>query len=52
VVAQDAPKPAPAAARAAGGVGTAAAAAEVVCFESRKGATEVTQRELKPGCPT
>jgi hypothetical protein len=28
-------------------------AAEVVCFESRKGgATDVTQRELKPGCPT
>ena len=28
-----------------------AEAKEVVCFESRKGATEVTQRELKPGLP-
>ena len=27
------------------------AAEPVVCFESRKGATEVTQRELKPGWP-
>ena len=24
---------------------------EVVCYESRKGYTEVTQRELKPGWP-
>jgi hypothetical protein len=60
VVAQNAPKPdaasAPAAAAAPApeAAATAPAAAEpppdVVCFESRKGgATDVTQRELKPG---
>ena len=44
VVAQNAGRrPAPAAA--------AAEAKEVVCFESRQGATEVTQRELQPGLP-
>ena len=46
VTAQDQPGTgAPAAAAAA------SAPAEVVCFESRKGATEVTQRELQPGWP-
>ena len=43
VMAQNAPEaPAPAA---------AAEKKDVVCFESRQGATEVTQRELKPGLP-
>jgi hypothetical protein len=62
VVAQNAPKPdaasAPAAAAAPApeAAASAPAAAEpppdVVCFESRKGgATDVTQRELKPGLP-
>ena len=46
-VAQNAPTGATAAAPAA----AASAPAEVVCFEGRKGATEVTQRELKPGWP-
>lgn len=43
VVAQDAPKTDAAAAAAP------AAPKEVICFESRKGATEVTQKELRPG---
>jgi len=29
----------------------ASAPAEVVCFESRKGATELTQKEIRPGVP-
>ena len=45
VVAQD--KPADAGAPAA----AAAEAKEVICFESRQGASEVTQRELQPGWP-
>ncbi len=55
VLAQD--KPASAAASGAADAAaapTAAAAsapAEVVCFESRKGATELTQREIQPGLP-
>jgi hypothetical protein len=36
--------------RCTAGVGAAEAKA-VICFESRKGATEVTQKELKPGLP-
>lgn len=35
----------------AGPAVAASAPAEVVCFESRKGATEITQVELKPGLP-
>jgi hypothetical protein len=46
VVAQDAPK-----AGAEAAAPAAAAASEVICFESRKGTTEVTQRDLKPGWP-
>lgn len=48
VVAQDAPKADAAAAAAAA---SAASAPEVVCFESRKGYTEVTQKDVKPGWP-
>ena len=54
VVAQDAPKPgaAPAAAAAAAPPASAPAEAkEVVCFESRKVGTDVTQKEIKPGLP-
>lgn len=47
VVAQNAPQ-----ADAAAAASAAASAPEpVVCFESRQGATEITQRELKPGWP-
>jgi hypothetical protein len=48
VIAQDAPS------RGNAGAQPASAPAEakaVICFESRKGATEVTQKELKPGLP-
>ncbi|MBL8345546.1 MAG: hypothetical protein JNN03_08890 [Rubrivivax sp.] len=57
VGAQDKPAPAvaaPAAAASAEAAAPAAAAsapAEVICFESRKGATEVTQTEVRPGWP-
>ena len=55
VVAQDKPEaagaPPEAAAAAAGAAAAASAPADVVCFEGRKGATEVTQRELQPGWP-
>ena len=53
VTAQDKPAAAPAAAAEAAAAPAAAASApaEVVCFESRKGATELTQRELRPGWP-
>ena len=51
VLAQDAPKSGVAAAAPAAAA-SAEPAADVVCFESRKGgATDVTQRELKPGWP-
>jgi hypothetical protein len=46
VVAQDKPAGSTAAAPAKP---AASAPAEVICFESRKGATEVTQHEIKPG---
>ncbi len=53
VVAQDAPKPdatAAAAGTAQAASAPAAAASEpLVCFESRDGASQVTQRELQPG---
>lgn len=53
VVAQDATKaPAASSAAAAAAPDAAASAAEVkdvICFEGRKGATEITQKELKPG---
>jgi hypothetical protein len=48
VVAQD--KPA-AGGAAAPGAAAASAPAEVVCFESRKGASEVVKRDIKPGWP-
>lgn len=48
VVAQDAPKPAAAAAAPAA---AASAPEPQVCFEGREGATQVTQREIKPGLP-
>ncbi|MBL0085439.1 MAG: hypothetical protein IPP44_01800 [Ideonella sp.] len=48
VVAQDKPVAGTAATPA---TPAASAPAEVVCFESRKGASEVTQREIKPGLP-
>ena len=62
VIAQDAPKPAASTAQAAAAAASAPAptdsaasapaeAKEVVCFESRKGASEVIQCELKPGLP-
>ncbi len=56
VVAQDAPKTAAAPAAAAPAVAPAAAASaaepkDEICFEGRKGATEITKRELKPGWP-
>jgi Zn finger protein HypA/HybF involved in hydrogenase expression len=62
VIAQDAPKPAASTAQAVAAAASAPAPAdsaasapaeakEVVCFESRKGASELTQRELKPGLP-
>jgi hypothetical protein len=62
VVAQDAPKPAAASAvlrpppllqqRRRHPAASAAEPKEVVCFESRKGgATDVTQRDIKPGWP-
>ena len=44
VVAQDAPKT-----DASATASAPAAPKEVICFESRKGATEVTQKELAPG---
>lgn len=57
VVAQDKPAasspagaaPPAAQAAAAPAAPAASAPAEVVCFESRKGATELTQKEIKPG---
>jgi hypothetical protein len=52
VVAQDAPKPdAAGSATAAAPAAAASEPAQVVCFESRQGATEVTQREIEPGLP-
>jgi hypothetical protein len=48
VLAQDKPAAGQAAAPAAA---AASAPAEVICFESRKGATEITQREIQPGLP-
>ena len=48
VLAQDKPAAGAAAAPAAA---AASAPAEVICFESRKGATEITQREISPGLP-
>jgi len=50
VIAQDKPAAAGAPAAAAAAAAPAASApAEVTCFESRKGASEVLQREIKPG---
>jgi hypothetical protein len=46
-----APPAAAASAPAQDAASAAAAPPEVICFESRKGATEVTQRDLKPGWP-
>ncbi|MFO1220591.1 MAG: hypothetical protein U1E89_19675 [Burkholderiaceae bacterium] len=47
-----APAAAPSAAPAAEPAAAAASApAEVICFESRKGATEITQKEIRPGWP-
>ncbi|MEY2687846.1 MAG: hypothetical protein RL375_2044 [Pseudomonadota bacterium] len=52
VLAQNTTKGAEAAAPAAAAASAAAEPpAEVICFESRKGATEVTKRDLKPGWP-
>lgn len=46
------PASAPAGAEtAAAAAAPAASAPELVCFESRKGTTQVTQKELKPGLP-
>lgn len=49
VGAQD--KPAAGQATAPAPAAAASAPAEVVCFESRKGATEVTQKDVRPGWP-
>ena len=46
VLAQDKPAGGDAAAAPAA---AASAPAEVICFESRKGATEITQHEIQPG---
>lgn len=49
VLAQD--KPAASDAAAAPAAAAASAPAEVVCFESRKGSSEVTQKDVQPGWP-
>lgn len=51
VLAQNTTKGAEAAAPAAAAASAAEPPAEVICFESRKGASEVTKRDLKPGWP-